>query len=189
MLKNTSDSYGWVSIVLHWLTAITVVTLFALGLWMESFDYDHPLYKTVPHIHKSIGFCLMCVIIFRLMWRTFVGVPHSMTNHLKWEKITSKVVHGVLYFVMLLMLPTGYLITTAKGQSLDVFNWFSLPPLITGVDNLEELAGEIHEILAFTIMGVAFIHACGALKHHYIDKDITLLRMIFPGKHQRKLKT
>lgn len=189
MLKNTSDSYGWVSIVLHWVTAITVVVLFALGLWMESFSYDHPLYKTVPHLHKSIGFCLVCVVIFRLMWRTFVGVPHSMANHLKWEKITSKVAHGILYLAVLLMLPTGYLITTAKGQGLDVFNWFSLPAVITGVDNLEELAGEIHEILAFTIMGIAFIHACGALKHHYIDKDITLLRMIHPGKHQRKSNT
>lgn len=189
MLKNTSDSYGWVSIVLHWVTAITIIALFALGLWMEGFDYDHPLYKTVPHLHKSIGFCLLCVIIFRLTWRVCIGIPNSISTHLKWEKITSKVAHGMLYFMVLLMLPTGYLITTAKGQSLDVFNWFSLPAVITGVDNLEKLAGDIHEILAFTIMGIAFIHASGALKHHYMDKDITMLRMLYPGNHRRKSNT
>ena len=182
IFKNTTNSYGWVSIALHWITAITVVCLFGVRLWMVGFIYDHPLYKTVPHLHRSIGFCLICLVVFRLLWRFSVGVPKSLTHHATWEKVLANVAHTALYLGLLRMLPTGYLMSTAKGQSLDVFTWFSIPALFTGVDNLEDIAGEIHEWLAFTIIGVACIHALGALKHHFIDRDSTLLRMLRPSQ-------
>ena len=83
-----------------------------------------------------------------------------------------------MYGILFLMLPTGYLITTAKGQGLDVFNWISIPSLLNNIDNLENIAGDIHEILAFTLISIAGVHALAALKHHFIDKDSTLKRML-----------
>ena len=61
-----------------------------------------------------------------------------------------------------------------------MFDWFTLPALVTGVDNLEDIAGEVHEILAFTLIGLAAVHGLAAIKHHIIDRDTTLLRMLGP---------
>ena len=69
MLKNSQTHYGIVSIVLHWLVAITVFGLFAVGFWMVDLSYYSQWYRTAPHWHKSIGILLALVMLLRLLWR------------------------------------------------------------------------------------------------------------------------
>ena len=182
MIKNTIDTYGWLTKVFHWLSVLIIVGLFALGFWMVDLTYYSNWYKTAPHIHRSIGLLFAIFIICRLCWRRMNLSVMPLTNHKAWEVSLAHFVHIVLYALMFSMFVTGYLISTAKGQAVDVFNFFSLPALITGdmigVKNLEDLAGEVHEILAYCLIGLASLHALAALKHHFIDKDITLLRML-----------
>ena len=177
-IKNTKDGYGIVSIAFHWLSAIAVIGLFALGLWMEGLSYYDEWYKKAPELHKGIGFFVILAIIARLIWKLSNPLPQPPETHKSWEKLLAKVVHWVFYVLLILMLPTGYLVTTAKGQSLEIFNWFAIPATITGVENLEDIAIEIHEMIAFTIVWIAGFHALAALKHHFIDKDSTLKRML-----------
>lgn len=176
-LKNTSSTYGLVSIFAHWMSVPIVLGMFALGLWMVDLDYDSSWYKTAPHIHRSVGVLFVAFMLLRFFWRLKSPIPLSIGTHKSWEKIVSKVVQYFMYLLVFLMFPTGYLITTAKGQSLEVFNWFSIPPLITTVDGLELTAGELHEIFAFALIGLIAVHAIAALKHHFMDKDKTLKRM------------
>lgn len=178
MIRNTPDSYGWLAIVLHWSVAIVVVGLFGLGLWMMDLDYTSQWYQKAPHWHKSIGVILVAVMLLRLIWRSVNPSPKSLENHKRWEVVSAKVVHGAFYVLIFLMLPTGYFITTAKGNSLHVFDWFSIPAIVDDAEKLPDIAGEIHEYIAFTIIGLASIHALGALKHHFFDKDNTLKRML-----------
>lgn len=177
-IKNTEKTYGLITIVLHWFSALFVFSMFALGLWMVGLDYMDLWYKTAPHIHKSVGVILVTGVCARFVWRMSHARPASLPSHKPWEKFTSKIVHYVLYLLILLMLPTGYLITTAKGQSLHVFNWFSIPSVVDNISNLEDIAGEIHWLIACAIMVLVSIHSLGALKHHFIDKDATLKRML-----------
>jgi cytochrome b561 len=72
----------------------------------------------------------------------------------------------------------GYLISTADGKGIIVFDLFEVPALYTGIPNQEDLAGLVHEYLAWTLVVFAGLHALAALKHHYIDRDVTLLRML-----------
>jgi cytochrome b561 len=76
---------------------------------------------------------------------------------------------------------TGYLITTAEGQAAQVFNWFGLPASIELNADQVDLAGEIHEYAAWLIIIIATLHAGAALLHHFVFKDKTLKRMIFPN--------
>ncbi len=175
---NSSSRYGAVAMTFHWVTAVVVVGLFSVGLWMEDMDYGNPWYKTAPHWHKSVGVLLVTFMLARLLWRLKSPPPPPLNTHTSWEKRAAKIAHALLYVLIFLMLPTGYLITTAQGQGLDVFNWFTIPAVITSVSNLEDYAGEVHEIIAFSIIGIAIIHMLGALKHHFIDKDRTLKRML-----------
>ncbi len=177
-LYNSTTPYGVVAMTFHWVTALVVVCLFTVGLWMEDMDYTNPWYKTAPHWHKSIGVLLVLFMLGRLLWRLKSPPPTPLGSHKPWEKKLAGIVHFLLYALIFMMLPTGYLITTAQGQGLDVFNWFTLPATITSVSNLEDYAGEVHELIAFSIIGLASIHLLGALKHHFIDKDRTLKRML-----------
>ena len=87
-------------------------------------------------------------------------------------------VHWILYALLFAIVITGYLITTADGRDLDVFNWFSLPASITSFDNQETLMGNWHRWAAYVLAGLVVMHILAALKHHFIDRDATLKRML-----------
>jgi cytochrome b561 len=75
---------------------------------------------------------------------------------------------------------SGYLISTADGRAIEVFAQFQIPALPWSIEQQEDLAGEVHESLAWILMGLVALHALAAVKHQLIDKDATLMRMIRP---------
>jgi cytochrome b561 len=72
------------------------------------------------------------------------------------------------------------LISTADGKAVEAFEWVSIPALPLALENQEDVAGDLHEIFAWLLISLVAIHALAALKHHFIDKDKTLTRMIKP---------
>ena len=177
-IRNTENAWGLVSIILHWLVAVVVLSLFGLGLYMVELDYYDSMYKTAPYIHRSVGVLLFIIIIFRLAWRKFNTTPHGLDNHHAWEHIAARWAHRILYVLLIVLMISGYLISTADGRPISVFGWFDVPSVVNGIDNLEDLAGEVHEFVAYTLISMIILHALGALKHHLLDKDRTLLRML-----------
>lgn len=174
---SNERSYSGFAKLLHWISALTVVGLFILGLWMTGLTYYDPWYRRAPDIHKSVGIALLLVTVIRLIYRFSVPYPGSLPSHSKLERLAAKLAHAGLYVLLFVMFISGYLITTAQGDPLEVFGGVQIPSLISGIDNLEDLAGEIHEIAAYTLIGLAVLHAGAALKHHFIDKDVTVRRM------------
>jgi len=181
--RNTEGSWGLVSIVLHWLVAVIVLGLFGLGLYMVELDYYDSMYKTAPYIHRSIGILLFITIVFRLAWRGLNTTPQALSNHKAWEVSVAHWVHMALYGLLIVLMLSGYFISTADGRAISVFSWFDVPSLVSGIDNLEDLAGEVHEFVAYALISMVVLHALGALKHHLLDKDRTLLRML--GKNSK----
>ena len=88
-----------------------------------------------------------------------------------------KLGHGLLYLGLFGVMISGYLISTADGRGIGVFGWFEVPALISGLPEQEDVAGLIHKYLAWGLVIFAVIHALAALKHHFIDRDATLVRM------------
>lgn len=180
---NQSDRYGWGMISLHWLVAVTVFSMFAFGYWMVDLDYYHAWYKKGPDLHRSIGVLLLAVMALRLVWRILNPPPAAETGLTAWEKAGAQIVHWAFYLMVLLIATTGYLITTADGRGLLVFDWFEVPAVTFDIKNQEDLAGEVHWYLALVMMSLASVHILAALKHHFVDKDQTLMRML--GKRQK----
>jgi cytochrome b561 len=176
--RNTHTSWGLSAVLVHWLVAASVIGLFGLGLWMTGLDYYDPWYKQGPDIHRSIGILLFLLIMLRLGWRLLEVIPSPHPGHKPWEIRAAHIAHLLLYLLPLVTMISGYLISTADGRAVSVFGWFELPALFTGLDRQEELMGDIHEIVAWTLIVTAAIHAAGALKHHIIDRDTTLTRML-----------
>ncbi len=176
MLRNTSTSYGVVSIGLHWLMAAAIFFMFALGLWMTTLTYYDRWYHDGPDIHKAIGVLLLLLLLFRFIWRLRNTRPDLMGA--SWERMVALSVHRLHYVLMFTVLISGYLIPTAEGVGIDVFGLFTIPATLTFDKQQADLIGHIHWAAAWAMMGLAGLHAGAALKHHLIDKDATLLRML-----------
>ena len=181
-LKNTKFAYGWVGITLHWVMALAVIGLFALGLYMVELSYYDSWYRGSLDLHKSVGILLFSIFLIRIVWRTVNEKPVIGSNS-KYHTIElklAKLIQWVFYFLLLFLMASGYLISTADGRSISVFGLFSVPALPWSIANQEDIAGEVHELLAWTLIVLASLHALAALKHHFIDKDDILKRMLYP---------
>ena len=177
-LKNTISTYGSIAILVHWTVAFAVVGLFVLGLWMVDLNYYSPWYHDAPAIHKAIGVLLFLVMGFRLVWRLVNRVPLPEPGQKVWEIKAAETTHVLLYILIFTVIASGYLISTAEGKPIDVFGLMSVPALISGLPKQADVAGWVHFILAVGLIGFSALHALAALKHHFIDRDLTLKRML-----------
>ncbi|MEE4244019.1 MAG: cytochrome b [Kangiellaceae bacterium] len=178
MLKNTSQNYGLVSKLLHWAVALMVISLFSVGVWMVELDYYSEWYKQAPFLHKSFGIVLAIIMVARLVWRWLNPRPEHLASHTHLEQLVAHIAHIVLYLLIFSLIASGYLISTADNRGIDVFNWFTVPSMGSFVENQEDIAGLFHEWIAYGLIGLVVVHALAALKHHFIDKDQTLKRML-----------
>ena len=175
--KNTQACFGLVTIVIHWVFALSVFGLFGLGLYMVELTYYDSWYKGSPELHKSIGVVLFSLLVVRLIWRVINVQPVTQTIQ-KWQQVSVTIVHALLYLLPLSLMISGYLISTADGRGIEVFSLLTIAALPELFNNQEDIAGLVHEVLAWSIIVIAVIHALAALKHHFIEKDQTLNRMI-----------
>ncbi|MGF1643626.1 MAG: cytochrome b [Thiotrichales bacterium] len=178
MPQPTTSHYGLIAIALHWVVAATVIGMFALGLWMVDLGYYDPWRKAAPEIHKAIGVLLFIAMVARSAWRLLHPPPTPLATHAAWERRAAIAMHRLLYVLLFATMIAGYLISTADGRSIDVFGWFAVPATVSGLPNQEDIAGVIHLALAITVVVLAGVHALAALKHHFQDRDSTLLRML-----------
>lgn len=175
-MNKEKTTYDGLSIAIHWISALTVIGLFAVGLWMVDLNYYSQWYKPVPHWHKSAGICLALLTLFRLAWK-HINKPPAIDGA-RWEVMAAKVAHGVIYLLLFGLFISGYLISTADGRSIEVFNWFSVPGMGELFEQQADIAGEVHFYIAVTLIGLVSLHALAALKHHFINKDNTLKKML-----------
>ncbi|MDX1345063.1 MAG: cytochrome b [Sedimenticolaceae bacterium] len=175
-LVNDTQGYGLVAILLHWLIALTVIGLFVLGLWMVELDYYDPWYRRAPALHKGIGVLLFLVVLLRMVWHWFNPRPQSIGKG--GEVSLARLVHRILLILPLFVMFSGYLISTADGSSIDVFSLFEVPAIISNIEGQEDIAGDVHFVLAIILVAIVVLHMLAALKHHFIDRDATLRRML-----------
>ncbi|POP41925.1 cytochrome B [Superficieibacter electus] len=177
-LKNSDRHYGFVSIALHWLVAIAVYAMFALGLWMVTLSYYDGWYHKAPELHKSIGIVLMLTLVVRRIWRTMSPAPAPLHQYYRLTRVSAVAAHIALYLLLFAIIISGYLISTADGQSISVFGLFNVPATLTDAGAQADLAGNLHLWLAWSVVILSVVHALAAFKHHFIDKDDTLRRML-----------
>lgn len=175
VVRDTSAGYGLVSRLFHWLMAIAIVGLFGLGVWMVGLGYYHPYYHTAPHWHKSVGMLLAFALVARILWRG-VNVKPSDEDLPPLERIGARIAHWSFYILLVAIVVSGYLMSTADGRPIHVFDWFQIPAPGTN-PGLESTAGAVHVWLSYLVIALAVIHTAAALKHHFLDRKPTLVRM------------
>ncbi len=177
-LRNDTQAYGWPLISLHWLMAVAILGLYFLGLYIIDLGYYDPNYKTLPHWHRSLGMLLLLALILRLLCRCLDPAPPALPDHGRATRLLTKCAHSLLYLLMITALISGYFMSTAGGQAIAVFNWFSVPPLPIELHHQADKAGIIHYWSSTALIVLSAVHALAALKHHFVDKDSTLTRIL-----------
>ncbi len=178
MVKNSKSSYGWVAITLHWLMALGVFFLFGLGLYMVELTYYDAWYRGSLDLHKSLGLVMLLAWIVRIVWRWINTSPEMSGTAI--EKKAAHYMHLLLYCVMIALMTTGYLISTADGRGIEVFGLIEIPAMSISFENQEDIAGDIHWGLAWSLILMVALHGLAAIKHQLVNKDGTLMKMIRP---------
>lgn len=176
--SNTPQRYGFISAMLHWLTALVVYGMFALGLWMVTLSYYDGWYHQGPELHKSIGILLMMGLVVRVIWRLISPPPKALKSYSALTRAGAALGHLALYMLLFSIVISGYLISTADGKPISVFGWFDVPATFADAGVQADLAGSVHLWLAWTVVILSILHGLMAFKHHFIDKDDTLNRML-----------
>ena len=174
--RNTAERYGWVSLTLHWLTVLLIVGLAVVGLTMDDLP-NGPQKIQVFALHKSTGLTVLALTVLRLAWRLYAGAP-PMVPMPTWQRFAAHGSHAALYGLLLAMPLSGWLYNSASGFSLKWFGLVSLPKLAAYDPGLKHLAHELHEGLAKVLLLVVAVHVAAALKHHFVERDVTLHRML-----------
>jgi len=164
--------------LLHWLTALLIIGLFSSGWYMVELDYYSSWYQTLPELHIFSGVVLMLLWLWVLLRLFKTKSTDFNDSHKPIEQFTAKWVKRLFYLLVLVMVITGYLMATAQGDSLLLFETLKLPSISHFSSDQIDTMGWIHEYASYSLMVLVFFHALGALKHHFIDKDNTLKRML-----------
>lgn len=181
MIKDSPKGFGLVAITIHWVSALLIFFLFGLGIYMVGLSYYDDWYHKGPELHVSLGLVVLLLMLARIVWRLVNPTPLDLPA----KPLQKKAVKGVklaLYIFIFVVLISGYLITTAEGQPASLFNLIKFPVLVELSSANVDRAGELHEYFAWGIMALVIIHSLGALVHHFILGDRTLVRMIKPVK-------
>ena len=175
--RNTQDQYGATAKGFHAVVALLILTMLAVGLIMVRMDPSPQMFKIFA-LHKSVGITVLALATLRLLWRLSNAAPLSLPSHAQWERTLAHIIHALLYVSMFLMPMTGWLGSSAKGYTVSVFGLFTLPTLVEKNRDLAKVMWTIHEYAAYTLIAMIGLHVAGALKHHLIDHDETLWRMV-----------
>lgn len=170
------QGYHRIAKIIHWTSALLIFSLFAAGYWMVDLNYYSEWYKIAPHWHKSIGFILFTLTLFRVIYKNISNSPPIEGE--RWEQRVAKLAHILLYLLLFTIFISGYMISTADGRGIEIFNWFTLPSLGSFIESQADIAGEIHFYATYSLIALSLLHALAAFKHHFINKDNTLKKML-----------
>lgn len=181
VLPSASERYHSFAIALHWMLAVALVSLFAVGLYMADLPFS-PLRLKLYNWHKWAGVSLLFLSIVRLLWRLThrpPALPQSVTLAMPgWQMLAYHATHGLLYALFLVVPLVGWAYSSAAGFPIVVFGVLPLPDFVPADKALAELIKPWHAVSAYAMAGLVALHAAAALKHHWIDRDGLLQRML-----------
>ena len=176
--KNEKDRYGRVSRLLHWTIAILFISLIPMGIFSSMIPEETSYRNAYYVVHKTIGVTVFLLVIVRLIWNKISKRPALDNTLTSTEKKLAHRAHNILYFMLLVIPITGFMMTSYHGYGTFFFFW-ELPPLWEQ-SNVYQIWGGFHKyLLPYIVYIILGAHVLGALKHQFIDKhDSAFKRMV-----------
>lgn len=184
----STTRYSTIAIVLHWTIALALIALLAAGWWMTDAIKQaatRGLAFQVYQLHKSLGLTVLVLSSVRLLWRLVnppPPLPESMTS---FERTAARATHWLFYALTIGMPLAGWAMVSASPLGLPtiVFGQFEWPHIgwLAGLEQkaaAEALFKTAHRYMGYGLVALIALHVAAALKHHVIDRDDVLARML-----------
>jgi len=176
-LKNSEDRYGLVTQLLHWAIVVLIIVQYVLAEKADDLPLGSAKIATLAQ-HKSFGMTILFLVLARLVWRWMNPVPKIPVTMPRWQRVGAHASHIGLYALLLTTPLLGWTMSSARNFPVSWFGLFTLPNLVIPNRPLYQFLHEAHEVAAKLIFVLAVLHAAAALKHHFVDKDNVLRRML-----------
>ncbi|HEY2025333.1 cytochrome b [Paraburkholderia sp.] len=174
-------TYDRISVALHWITAVLVLTLFLLAqIWGFT---PRPTRHVLIAAHMSLGILLTAVLIARISWRLSPGHQAPPANA-GWVEHAATTVHYLLYVLLVSQALLGFVLRWSGKESMSFFGLQIPPPFPPFSKAAHHNVGEAHDLVGWTIIVFAACHAAAALFHHFFLRDNVLIRMLPGLKHR-----
>jgi cytochrome b561 len=169
-------AYTRTAIALHWLAVLLILAGFSLGMWMVEQPVAPSTLRAYGY-HKWIGITVFLVALVRLAWRRAHPAPMPVAMP-EWQRRAAKLTHACLYALMLAIPLSGWVYSSATGVEVVYLGLVPLPDLVAKDKALAVVLKAVHITLNFTLLGLVIVHTGAALKHHFVDRDGVLARML-----------
>lgn len=176
--------YTGVAISLHWLLALSLVGIFSVGFYMSGLPFS-PQRLKLYNWHKWAGVTILILSAIRLVWRLThkpPALPQAVTLGMpSWQLQAYHATHVLMYALFFIVPLVGWAYSSAAGFPIVLFGVLPLPDFVSASKPLAEMIKPWHQITAYSLAALVLLHVAAAIKHHFIDKDGLLLRMM-PSK-------
>ncbi len=171
-----------VTVTLHWIISSVVIGMLVIGFYMAATRT-----RSLWDVHKSVGILIFLVIMVRVLWRIRIGWPQAVGVYQPFERNLARFVHWTLIVCSLLMPISGMVSSVAGGNDLSVFGLELIADnpdpagklrVLPHSSFVHDFVQNIHAVGGWVFAVAITLHLAGALKHHFVDRDGTLRRML-----------
>jgi cytochrome b561 len=174
ILKNTTDSYGWLAKLLHWAITLLLIGLVYAGLTFNGMERG-PERTELALLHKSMALLTLLLMTGRLLWKFANPTPSDPPGTPGWQASAAKLTHWLLYAAVYSQLTIGILV--AGQRPIAFFGLFEIPALLEENDDQHEFFEGLHSWGWKILAALVTLHILAALYHHFKLKDDVLRRM------------
>ncbi len=175
-LTPDQQRYGLTAQLGHWLTVLLLCAAFPVGFYMVELALSPTKLKLFSY-HKWIGVTVFALVLLRLLWRRW-NPPPPPPAMAPWAVRTAQITHRLLYLLLLVVPLSGWLMSSAKGFQTVYFGRLPIPDLLGKDPALGAALETVHWMLNKMLLGLVALHVAAALKHHFVDRDAVLRRML-----------
>lgn len=180
-IRNTTTTYGSISMLFHWLVFLLVLIMIPLGYFMEDIQ-DVALRGEIINVHKLIGVSILVLMLLRLLWVLNNVKPLLPFQTPAWQRFSERCVHFLLYAALIAMPLSGLIGAVSGGKPPHLFGINIELPIETNKSLAKFVFSNIHNPLAIILIALISIHILAALYHHFIKRDDILRRMLSGNK-------
>ena len=175
-MNTTRSRYSPLAMLLHWVLALAIVGSFSMGLYMSDLPFS-PQRLKLYNWHKWAGVTILALSAARLLWRLTHQPPADLPMP-AWQRLAAHGTHYLLYGLFFAVPLVGWAYSSAAGFPIVWFGVLPLPDFVSPDKALAEAIKPWHGYLAFAMAALVLMHVAAALKHHFIDRDGLLSRML-----------
>lgn len=180
--------YNAVAMIIHWLTALSVIGLLVVGNIMADLPKEQNALKFLLfQWHKTFGITILLLTLFRLAWRLTHKPPALPEEMPGWEKRVAHVTHWLFYLLLLVVPLLGWSMVSASPRNIPTFLFGVIPwphiPMLADMESdqkkaMVEVFENLHAAAAYIMAGLIVLHIGAALRHRLLLKDKVVQRML-----------